>query len=85
MSDMTPNKISLKDLALKDYETYCKYVSIIEDGHLTWNGIVNCDSTIPKSKLTDISTNQIYNIKIIKENTNFKAVLEESNNASKKN
>ena len=82
---MTPNKISLKDLALKDYETYCKYVSIIEDGHLTWNGIVNCDSTIPKSKLTDISTNQIYNIKIIKENTNFKAVLEESNNASKKN
>ena len=84
MGDISLNKISLQELAKKDYEAYCRYVSLIEDGHITWNGVLNCDSIIPKRKYTNISTNQKYNIKFVKENEDFKAVLEESNHASKK-
>ena len=85
MGDISLNKISLQELAKKDYEAYCRYVSLIEDGHITWNGVLNCDSIIPKRKFTNISKNQTYNIKIINsENNDLKAVLEESNQTSKK-
>lgn len=41
------NMISLKTLADKDPEAYKKFLTIIEDGHFSWNGQPGCRSFMP--------------------------------------
>lgn len=43
-------KISLRDLASIDHQAYCKYISMMEDGHLTLDLSVNLDTLVTNKK-----------------------------------
>ena len=41
--------ISLRSLSEKDPEAYKKFLSLLEDGHFSWNGRPGCQSHIPST------------------------------------
>lgn len=43
-------KISLRELASIDRQAYCKYISMMEDGHLTLDLSVNLDTLVTNKK-----------------------------------
>ena len=47
--------ITLKTLAERDPEAYRKFLSLLEDGHFSWNGRPGCQSYLPS--INDESSN----------------------------